>query len=70
MEKFLKNLKWWLLPVTIIVFLLFVEAGTDSDGISSDENGIMYAAWLLVVVNACLFVFNTKWQKTVDDFLK
>lgn len=68
-KKILSNLKWWLLPVTIIVFLLFVEAGTDSDGITSDEEGVMYAAWLLVIVNVCLFVFNKKWQNLVTKWL-
>lgn len=68
-KKLLKNLKWWLLPVTIIVFLLFVEAGTDSNGISSDEEGIMYAAWLFLIANVCLFIFNKKWQKLVDQWM-
>lgn len=66
-KKFLKNLKWWLLPVTVIVFLLFIEAGTDSNGISSDEEGIMYGAWILLIVNAALFVFNKKWQNMIDS---
>lgn len=68
LTKILKNLKWWLLPVTIIVFLLFVEAGTDAYGITNDEEGLMYAAWLLVIVNVCLFVFNAKWQKIVEQW--
>lgn len=68
-KKILKNLKWWLLPVTIIVIALFVEAGTDSNGISSDEEGIMYAAWILVIINVCLFVFNKKWQNMLDKWM-
>lgn len=68
MVKLLKNIKWWLLPVTIIVFLLFIESATDSTGISSDEEGLMYGAWILVIVNVCLFVFNKKWQKLIDSW--
>lgn len=66
LKKILKNLKRWLLPVTIIVFALFVDAGTDSNGISSDEEGTMYAAWILVIINVCLFVFHKMWQKIID----
>lgn len=69
LKKIIKNLKWWLLPVTIIVFALFVEAGTDSNGISSDEEGIMYAAWIFVITNVCLFIFNKKWQKLVEQWM-
>lgn len=68
MIKLLKNIKWWLLPVTIIVFLLFIEAATDSTGISSDEEGLMYGTWILVIINVCLFVFNKKWQKLIDSW--
>lgn len=67
MVNLLKILKWILLPFTIAVFLLFVNAATDSTGISSDEEGLMYGAWILVIVNVCLFVFNKKWQKTIDN---
>ncbi len=66
MEKLLKNLKWYLLPFTVGAFLLFVEAGTDSDGISNSEEGVMYTAWTLVIANVCLFVFNRKWQDAVS----
>lgn len=69
MAKLLKNVKWILLPFTIIAFLLFVNAATDSTGISSDEEGLMYGAWILVIVNVCLFVFNKKWQKTIDKWM-
>lgn len=69
MTKLLKNVKWILLPFTIIAFLLFVNAVTDSTGISSDEEGLMYGAWILVIVNVCLFVFNKKWQKTIDNWM-
>lgn len=69
MAKLLKNLKWILLPVTIITFLLFVDAGTDSNGISSDEEGIMYTAWLFLIINVGLFVFNKKWMNFLDKKL-
>lgn len=69
MAKLLKNVKWILLPFTIAVFLLFVNAATDSTGISSDEEGLMYGAWILLIVNVCLFVFNKKWQRLVDSWL-
>ena len=68
-KKVLFNLKWWLLPVTIIVFTLFIEAGTDSYGIESDEEGIMYTAWFLLIANACLFGFNKKWQRFINQWL-
>lgn len=68
MVKLLKNVKWIMLPFTIITFLLFVNAATDSNGISSDEEGVMYGAWILVIVNVCLFVFNKKWQNLIDTW--
>ncbi len=69
MAKLLKKLKWILLPFTIITFLLFVEAGTDSNGISSDEEGIMYIAWLFLIINVGLFVFDKKWINLLDKKL-
>lgn len=68
MVKILKNVKWILLPFTIVTFLLFINAATDSTGISSDEEGLMYGAWILIIVNVCLFVFNKKWQRMVDTW--
>lgn len=68
MVKILKNVKWILLPFTIITFLLFINAATDSTGISSDEEGLMYGAWILVIVNVCLFVFNKKWKHLIDTW--
>lgn len=68
-KKFLANLKWAMLPVTFIVLALFVEAGTDSDGISSSEEGLMYAAWLLVIANVCLFIFDKRWKQALDNWL-
>ena len=64
--KLLRILKWLLLPITIIVFLMFVEAATDAYGISSSEEGIMYFAWILVAANAALFIYDKKWQKLID----
>jgi len=69
MKKLLKSLKWLLLPVTLIVLLMFIEAATDSSGISADEEGLMYGAWSLVIANAGLFVFNRKWCELVDRML-
>lgn len=68
MNKILKNFKWIMLPVTVLVFLMFIEAGTDRDGITSSEEGIMYAAWLLLIANVCLFAFNRKWQHLVNQW--
>ncbi|MGM9842687.1 MAG: hypothetical protein ACI30S_00530 [Muribaculaceae bacterium] len=67
LKPILKNLRWILLPVTIIVTLLFVESATDSEGICSDEEGIMYAFWLLLIANVLLFIFNKKWQDFLDQ---
>lgn len=69
MKKILYNLKWIILPVTLIVFLLFIEAATDSTGISSSEEGLMYGAWILVAVNVCLFLFDKKWREFLDNRL-
>lgn len=57
-----------MLPVTIFVFLCFIEAATDAYGITSDEEGIMYTAWLLLIVNAALFIFKSKWNEFVNKF--
>ena len=69
MKKILCNLKWIILPVTLVVFLFFVEAATDAYGISSDEEGLMYGAWILVIANICLFLFDKKWRKFLDNWL-
>lgn len=66
MMKFLRVLKWVLLPITIFYFLMFVEAATDAYGISDSEEGVMYLAWVLVALNACLFIFNKRWQQQID----
>lgn len=62
------NLKWIMLPITAIVFILFIDAATDSNGISGDEEGLMYGAWILVIANVCLFVFNKKLKNIVDSW--
>lgn len=61
-------LKWFLLPITLACFLLFIEAATDTYGITSSEEGIMYAAWILLIINVCLFVFNKKLQQLVNQW--
>lgn len=68
MKNLLKEIKWILLPITLVVFFLFGEEATDSNGISSDEESLMYGAWILIIVNICLFIFNRKWQKLVDEW--
>ncbi len=69
LKTLLKKLRWWLLPVTWVVFLHFIEAATDSCGISSDEDGLMYGFWTLLITEVCLFVFNKKWQHLIDTWL-
>lgn len=69
MAKLPKNAKWILLPFMLMTFLLFTNAATDSTGISSDEEGLMYAAWILLIINVCLFVFNKKWQKMIEKWM-
>lgn len=67
LKPILKRLRLILLPFTIIITLLFVEAATDFDGISSSEEGIMYTFWLLLIANLLLFIFNKKWQALIDQ---
>lgn len=69
MKKFLKALKWFLFPITLVAFLLFIDAATDAFGITDSEEGLMYAAWALLIVNAGLFIFNRKWCDLVDRML-
>lgn len=47
---------------------MFIEAATDEYGISSDEEELMWSAWIILAINICLFVFNAKWQRLVDRF--
>lgn len=68
-KKILIQLKWWLLPFSLMAFVLFVEAGTDSEGISNSEEGIMWTAWFLVIVNISLFVFYKKWKNVIEKFM-
>ena len=64
--KLLRNLRWVMLPVTVIIFLQFVEYATDADGIAGGEEEYMYWAWFLLIVNAALFFFNKKWQSLIN----
>lgn len=66
-KKLLSNLKWFLLPATIIVCLRFLEAASDEYGISSDENGIMILFWILLIFNVALFLFDKKWKRFIDS---
>lgn len=68
MVKLLKNLRWVLLPLTSILFILFVDSATDKYGISSGEEGLMYVTWVLIILNVSLFVFNRKWQALIDEW--
>lgn len=64
--KLLRYLRWIMLPITVIVFLQFVECATDGDGISVFEEEYMYWAWILLIANAALFIWNKKWQKIIE----
>ena len=68
MLKLFSNLRWILLPLTIFIFVIFIEAATDEYGISSSEEGIMYLTWGLIIINAGLFIFNQKWQKLIKNW--
>ena len=68
-KKILKQAKWIMLPFTIITFLSFIEAATDSDGIDSFEEGLMYWAWTLLIVNVLLFAYDKKWQNLINKWL-
>ena len=66
--KLLRYLRWVMLPITVIVFLQFVECATDGDGITGWEDEYMYWAWFLLIVNAALFIWNKKWQSLIRKF--
>ena len=60
LNRLLHCAKWIGVVLSIIYGLLFIESGTDSDGITGEEEYIMYTFYVSVVITIFLFYYHKK----------
>lgn len=63
----LYNFKWIGVAVAVLYALPFLEAATDSGGISSDEEYLMYTFWISFIAAVLLFKYKSKWESFCDS---
>ena len=67
--KLLYNVKWVGVAVSALYGISFLECATDGNGISSNDDYIMYTFWISLIITIALFVYNKKWIEFCNRIL-